>query len=452
MAEKQQVMNKQDDIKIVEDSVEAVRLIPDVYIGALGSVGFKNMVREILQNSLDEIIKGNTIDKNIIMSYDSRNHGVVVEDAGQGIPIEMLEKVFSVLHSSSNYNKKKGSGNYSGGKNGMGATITNFLSRTFVVESRRLDGSAAVVEFKEGKCVKNQPLKPLKNVHGLKTLFAPSDMMGTINVSTQELEEMIWEQCHIYPLGIRIVYNAIEPDGSKRTSIIENKHGIYDIMSAICKKPVVKPIYFTFDDGDHALEALFSYDIEDMSDPYIIPFANMCHTDINSNHVVGFLDSLTKYFRDYMNKIYLANNKKKLQVIAQDIRTGLRGVLSCKSLTPMFGGQAKTQYTEEDMVPFATRVSLEGIDDWAKKNPADLNRLCGYFKDVCEVRCSLDKEKIKMQDKYSASVVSGYPAKYKKPNGKGPFEVWIVEGDSAASSLENHRDKASMGEMNAHSL
>ena len=418
-------MKKQKDIIIVENSVEGVRLTPDVYIGALGSVGFKNMVREILQNSLDEIIKGNTIDKNILLSYDSRNHGVIVEDAGQGIPVDMLEKVFSTLHSSSNYHKAKGSGDYSGGKNGMGATITNFLSRIFVVESRRLDGSALKVEFHEGKIAKRETLKPIPNVHGLKTFFAPSDMMGTINVSTQELEQMIWEQCHIYPLGIRITYNAIEPDGSKRTSIIENKNGIYDMITAICQKPVVKPIYFKYDDGDHALEALFSYDIENMNDPYIIPFANMCHTDVNSVHVLGFIDSLTKYFRDYMNKIYLANNKKKLQVVAQDIKTGLRAVLSCKSLTPMFGGQAKTQYTEEAMSPYATEVSLAGIDEWAKKNPAELNRLCSYFKDVCDMRSSLDKEKIKMQDKYTASVVTGYPAKYKKPNGKGPFELWI---------------------------
>ena len=100
--------------------MEAVRKLPDVYIGALGNHGFLNMFREILQNSLDEIIKGNTLDKNIIVSYDARNHICIVEDNGQGIPINILARVFSELHSSSNYDKQEGSGEYSSGKNGMG--------------------------------------------------------------------------------------------------------------------------------------------------------------------------------------------------------------------------------------------------------------------------------------------------------------------------------------------
>lgn len=438
-------MNKQDNIRIIEDSVDGVRQTPDVYIGALGSTGFKNMAREILQNSLDEIVKGNTIDKNIIMSYDSRNHGVIVEDVGQGIPIDILPKVFSVLHSSSNYDKKDGSGKYSSGKNGMGATITNYLSRIFTVESRRMDGSAAMVEYKEGRLVKNEPLPPIPGVHGLKTMFAPSDMMGHIDVSTQELEQMIWELCLLFPIDTKIHFNAIEPDGTKRSSLIWNKRGIMEILEKICQKPVIKPIYFSTDNGTRAFEALFTYDVENMDDPVIVSFANMCRTTNDSVHVLGFLDSLTKYFRDYMNKIYLANSKKKLLVNLQDIRTGLRAVITCKSLHPYFEGQAKTRYTEQDMAPFATETAFAGIDEWVKKNPSELNRLCNYFKDVCIMRSSLDKEKIKMQDKYSASVVTGYPAKYKKPNGKGPFSVFIVEGDSAAASLENNRDKATMG-------
>ncbi len=111
-------INEQRKIKIIEDPVEAVRKLPDVYIGRLGGPGFLNMYREIVQNSLDEIVKGNTLDKNIIISYDARTHTVIVEDNGQGIPLDMLEKVFSVLHSSSNYDKEEGSGLYTSGKNG----------------------------------------------------------------------------------------------------------------------------------------------------------------------------------------------------------------------------------------------------------------------------------------------------------------------------------------------
>ena len=73
-------IKKQKEIKFLNSEIEAVRKLPDVYIGALGNHGFLNMFREILQNSLDEIIKGNTLDKNIIVSYDARNHICIVED------------------------------------------------------------------------------------------------------------------------------------------------------------------------------------------------------------------------------------------------------------------------------------------------------------------------------------------------------------------------------------
>ena len=49
---------QQKKIQIIDDPVEAVRKLPDVYIGALGNAGYLNMYREIVQNSLDEIIKG----------------------------------------------------------------------------------------------------------------------------------------------------------------------------------------------------------------------------------------------------------------------------------------------------------------------------------------------------------------------------------------------------------
>ena len=92
-----EVPKQQKKIQIIDDPVEAVRKLPDVYIGALGNAGYLNMYREIVQNSLDEIIKGNTLDKNIIISFDERTHTCIIEDNGQGIDINMLVPVFSVF-------------------------------------------------------------------------------------------------------------------------------------------------------------------------------------------------------------------------------------------------------------------------------------------------------------------------------------------------------------------
>lgn len=440
-----ETVNKQKEIQIIDDPVEAVRKLPDVYIGALGNQGYINMYREIIQNSLDEIIKGNTLDKNIIVSFDARNHTVIIEDNGQGIKLDMLAPVFSILHSSSNYDKKEGSGDYSSGKNGMGATITNFLSKFFIVESYRPDGTAAKVEFKEGRLSSKgtQKIKCPKGKHGLITTFAPSDMMGNITVSDEEIQNLTWLICHLCAKGTRITFNAINVMGQKHQVIFENKNGIFELINSICEKKVINPIYFTQDNGTMKVEVLFTYDVANMDDPNILGFANMCPTNAGT-HIEGFLDGIVKYFRDYMNKIYLANNKK-LQVTAQDIRTGLRAVISVFHIAPMFTGQSKEIFSKEDMKPYIQSITIKALNEWASNNPADLQKISKYLKEVCEIRIKSDGEKIKMSDKYTASVVSGMPTKYKKPNGKGKFEFWIVEGDSCASAMENNRDKHTQG-------
>ena len=49
------------------------------------------------------------------------------------------------------------------------------------------------------------------------------------------------------------------------------------------------------------------------------------------------------------------------------------------------------------------------------------------------------------EDETISLSISGYPAKYKKPNGKKNIEVIICEGDSAAAGMENNRDKQTQG-------
>lgn len=437
-------IKKEDKIQFLEDDLEAVRKLPDVYIGALGNAGFLNMIREILQNSTDAICKGYTLDKNIILSYDERSHVVIVEDNGPGIELDVLPMVFAVLHSSSNYDKEEGSGRYSAGKNGMGGTITNYLSKFFIVESYRTDGSAGKVEFEEGRITSKglQKIKRKKE-HGLITTFAPSDMMGPITVTAKEVENLIWLTIHTVLIGTRVTFNSIDSMGRKNKVIIENKNGLNELINAICEKKVFNPVYFTEDNGTMKVEVLFSYDVANMDDPRILGFANMCPTSAGT-HIDGFLDAIIKYFRDYMNKIYLVNNKK-LQVNAQDIRTGLRVVISVFHIKPLFTGQSKEIFSKEDMKPYIYQATLRALNNWAQTNPGDLQKISKYLKEVCEIRTKSDKEKIKMSDKYTASVVSGMPAKYKKPNSKGEFEVVITEGDSGASGMENNRDKSCQG-------
>lgn len=203
-----------------------------------------------------------------------------------------------------------------------------------------MDGTAGRVEFKEGHVTSKglQIIKCPPGKHGLKTFFAPSDMMGEITVDDQQVARMLWEQCLIYPIGTRIIYNGISPMGEKRKAVYTNNRGIYEMLETICEKPLFEPIYFSSDNSTMAFECLFTYDLQNMTDPIIMAFANMCHvSEIESKHVVAFINALSQYLRKYMNEIYLAGNKK-LQVNLQDIKTGLRAIVVCKHIHPLFTG------------------------------------------------------------------------------------------------------------------
>lgn len=80
------INNYADQIKTFEKFYEAVRQNPGQYIGYVGNKGFINMVREIFQNSVDEMMKHDSPANYIEMIFDERTHTVVVSDNGELLP------------------------------------------------------------------------------------------------------------------------------------------------------------------------------------------------------------------------------------------------------------------------------------------------------------------------------------------------------------------------------
>ena len=51
------ILKYQDKFETMENFVDIVRKMPGMYIGPIGNQGFLNMIREILQNALDEFLR-----------------------------------------------------------------------------------------------------------------------------------------------------------------------------------------------------------------------------------------------------------------------------------------------------------------------------------------------------------------------------------------------------------
>ena len=441
----ERVKNYGSEIKQIEDFIEQVRQTPDVFIGKVkDNAAFLTMTREIFQNSIDEILKGNAFSPEIEVVYDEKIHKVTVADHGRGIPHGKIGMIFSESHTSSNYEKQLGV--YSAGKNGCGGSSTNALSSSFTVDSYVL-GKAVHAEFIEGHLSpKGEKKIPCPDGYqGTVISFIPNEnVIGPVTTTWTEVYDLIWAITMSAPLGTIVRYTGIDLKGVKHKETIVNKDGIISYIIKMTDKPYIEPVIISDDDGERKMTVAFTYDTSiENGEETIISTNNTCPTD-GGTHVMGALDGITRYFRDYMNKIYLMNNKK-LTCTANDIRQGLKLAVVTFHLKALYNGQAKELLDNEDMKGFVSKNVQAGLQEWTKSHSQDLQKLCKYFKEIIELRDKADKDKVKLSAKFDVSATSGLPAKYLRPNGRTETELVIVEGDSAFGSARNSRDQSRQG-------
>lgn len=432
-------------IKTIHVFADAVRQNPGQFIGYLRNKGFKNMYREIYQNSIDELIKTSSPCNEVKVFFDERDNSVMIEDNGRGIPYNNIIRIFTEEHTSSNYTKKKGE--YSSGLHGVGGKVVNALSSIFTVDSYIL-GEGRHVEFfngipwKEGE----QVIENKDNKQGTVIMFKPDyDVMGEITVTWQEIYDLTVKILMLTNIGSKVIFKAMDKRGKLHEETIINHDGIITDLIKKTSKPLIAPIYMKADTGTMKADIAFTYDSENLDSEDITTFSNFCPT-LEGTHLDGFIDGLCNYWRKYMNNVFLSNTKKKITVTNQDIKQGLKAVVSVAHIKPIFSGQAKDILDNKDMYYFCKDLVNNTMDNWLKTNQNEVKKLCSFFKDAAEVRLNSEKEKVKLSTKYSTSKLTGMPAKFIKPeNNKGYRELIIVEGDSALGSLRNSRNNKVQG-------
>ena len=445
------IKNYESEIQTLETFVQQVRQNPGYHLGSIGNKGLLNMIREIVQNSLDELDKESSPCTEVTVAFNEQLQGTTVMDNGRGIPFGNMVRIFATSSTSSNYTKKKGE--YSSGLHGVGSKVTNAMSSIFTVESYIL-GEGRRVEFVEGYPVKQGvngevPITDTKMMYqGTYVYFEPSrEALGDTNLSWKEVYNLIARILPLSKIGAIINFMAIDSNGNEYKERLVNTDGIMSFLKDQ-KESVIPPIEIHNDTGYMKIDAVFTWDAK--SDGYISAFANKCPTTYGT-HIAGFDDGITKFFTRYMNTVYLAapsKKKTKITVTPVDVRTGLRAIISVAHLKPIFDGQSKDKLANEDMQPFVSGCVMDALEVWQKNNPKSMTKVCSYLKDIAEIRLSVDNKKIKLSDQYSKSKLNNLPSKYVAPTGnpnKVKTELFIVEGDSAAGHIRNHRDNVTQG-------
>ena len=450
---KQSINEYSKKIKTFESNLAHIRTKPGMWIGYQDSRGFINMVREILQNGFDEIEKELSPANRLWVEYYEKDKMITITDNGRGIPFQDMYRIFGVGRTSSNYDKQKGE--FSAGTNGFGSSITCALSKQFTVisylckeyssigkaEARIIEFHKGIPDYKESKIFPNK-----ENFQGTRVEFIPDEeIIKNINTTCEDILNLINILLPLSKIGSKVDFHGEKINGKIIDLSLSNDLGISSFLYNKKFKPICSPIHIEKISDDMAIEVYFTWNLDGLDEnESIISFANMCPTiSANSTHVEAFLDTVTTYFRNYMNKIVLANNSK-MSCISNDIKSGLKAVVTSKMLNAVFTGQAKEVLGSPEIKPFMKDAIIEGLDNWCKNNANDLQKLTKFFRDVASLRLKTDTTKIQML-KSNVSVFNDLPSKYEKPSGRTNLEFILVEGDSAMSPCRVARDHTKQG-------
>lgn len=185
----------EDNIRSL-DWKEHIRLRPGMYIGKLGDGasaddGIYILLKEVIDNSIDEFVMGNGRKIEIKVKDGLAS----VRDYGRGIPLGKVVDVVSKINTGGKYDSK--AFKKSVGLNGVGAKATNALSSHFMVYSVR-DGELKRASFSHGEFVKESKVEKTDEPNGTYVEFTPDETIFKKFVyKTPYIDKMLWNYCYL---------------------------------------------------------------------------------------------------------------------------------------------------------------------------------------------------------------------------------------------------------------
>lgn len=436
----------------VLEGLEAVKRRPGMYIGSTDFHGLHHLVKELVDNAIDEAMGGYCNHIEITIHGDN---SVTVTDNGRGIPVDMHEKMhksalevaLTVLHAGGKFG---GSGyKVSGGLHGVGLSVVNALSKWLIAEVRR-DGKLYYQEYAYGE--PKAPVKPIKdipqNVSGTSITFLANDeIFDEVNFNFDILADRMRELAFLNA-GVRITVTderAEAPDS--RSFCYEG--GIVSFVKHLNRKKTVlhdEPIYITASCNRPekqevaTVEAALQYN--DDYNENVFSFANNINTGEGGSHLAGFRSALTRVLNDYARKYkFLKDNDDALK--GEDIREGLSAIISVKLVEPQFEGQTKTKLGNAYIRGLVDSAVSEGMGTYLEEHPAEAKAIVDKCLTAARARDAARKAR-ELTRRKTALDSTSLPGKLTDCTEKDPekCEIFIVEGDSAGGSAKMGRDPA----------
>jgi topoisomerase-4 subunit B len=424
------------ETKYTEDNIrsldwkEHIRMRPGMYIGKLGDGsaaddGIYILIKEVLDNSIDEYVMG--AGKTIEIAV--RDKTITVRDYGRGIPLGKVVDVVSKMNTGGKYDSK--AFKKSVGLNGVGTKAVNALSIHFKVQSIR-DGQTKIAEFERGELIIDSKIEKSSLRKGTKVSFTPDDeIFGKFKYRNEYIIKMIKNYVYLNT-GLTIIFN-----GEKYFS----ENGLKDLLNEnIAEESKMFPIIHIMAED---IEVAITYSKAQYNEEYH-SFVNGQHTTQGGTHQNAFRESIVKTVRDFFGKNYDAS----------DIRKSIVAAISIKVMEPVFESQTKTKLGSTEMgggLPtvrtFINDFIKQKFDNYLHKNPDTAAKIQQKIlqaererKDLSGIR-KLARDRAKKANLHNKKLrdCRVHLGDMKKDN-RLDTTLFITEGDSASGSITKSRN------------
>jgi topoisomerase IV subunit B len=409
------------------DWQEHIRKRPGMYIGKLGDGsasddGIYVLLKEVMDNSIDEFMMGNGKKIEVRVSNDL----VSVRDFGRGIPLGKLLDVASKMNTGAKYDSevfKK-----SVGLNGVGIKAVNALSSHFLIKSFR-EGEVKEINFSSGIVKDEQEVVPSDQPNGTYVAFTPD-----VNVfkSYHYIDDYVVNMMKNYSFlnaGLILEFN-----GEK----FQSKNGLRDLLEENMESESLYPVIHL---KGTDIELAITHGNQYGEDYY--SFVNGQHTTQGGTHLVVFREAIVKTIRDFYKKDFDPS----------DIRASIVAAISIKVEEPVFESQTKTKLGSKDIGPegpsvrnFIWNFVQKELDNYLHKNPDVSEVLLRRIQESERERKAISgikklaKQRAKKANLHNRKLRDCRVHLNSTSENRENSSIFITEGDSASGSITKSRD------------
>lgn len=437
-----------DSIQTLE-GLAPFRKSPAMYIGNTSDYGLFHVVKEIVNNSVDEFMNSEvTSNVTITLLTDG---GIQIKDNGRGFPHGMIDDTFSILggcfgkeHTGGKFNNSGTSGyNSSGGMHGIGCKCAAALGKLTKAISYR-DGIEESVEFSQGKMLKQITNgKCDKALHGtIVTWYPDPEIFETITFDMKRIEKELCQEYSFLNSGLEFTINN---EKEEYTKSYLSHNGIADYIDYLNgnNEYIMKPIILKETEGDFSVEIGIAYNNK---------YSNTIRLYTNSipqtkgTHLTGFKTAWTSAINTFAKENKLLKAKDS-NLTGSDLEEGQILVINFKMIDPKFDGQIKENLSSTEGRTYVQKLVSNNIQNYftfdTKGVKNVIEKALGAKKAADAARKAREAAR---EGKKARKKKVFNPDKLKDAEHLGKDSILlIVEGNSAAASMAVARDTSKYG-------